>query len=110
MLADAQGLNFSVYDESFFIAFDFVKDDPIKLSAAPHGCSATVGVPENELKHLQALNKAFGGQPTAGNANAGRAPATRRPSRSAARNHEPRNSRCHAAAAADRLDTARING
>jgi ABC-type uncharacterized transport system substrate-binding protein len=71
VLADAQGLNFSVYDESFFIAFDFVKSDPIKLSAAPHGCSATVGVPENELKDLQALNQAFGGQATAGDANAG---------------------------------------
>ncbi len=71
MLADAHGLNFSVYDESFFIAFDFVKTDPVKLSAAPHGCSATVGVPENELQDLQALNQAFGGQMTAGNANQG---------------------------------------
>lgn len=71
VLAEAQGLNFSVYDESFFIAFDFVKTDPVKLSSAPHGCSATVGVPENELQDLQALNQAFGGQMTAGNANQG---------------------------------------
>jgi ABC-type uncharacterized transport system substrate-binding protein len=71
VLADAQGLNFAIYDESFFIAFDFVKTDPVKLSSAPEGCSVTVGVPENEVADLQALNQAFGGQATAGDANMG---------------------------------------
>jgi ABC-type uncharacterized transport system substrate-binding protein len=72
VLADAEGFNFSVYDESFFIAFDFAKDNPVKLGAgAPHGCTASVGVPEKDVQQLQDLNKAFGGQLTAGNANAG---------------------------------------
>jgi ABC-type uncharacterized transport system substrate-binding protein len=71
-LADAEGFNFSVYDETFFIAFDFAKDNPIKLGAgAPAGCTASVGVPEKDLQQLQDLNKAFGGQLTAGNANQG---------------------------------------
>lgn len=70
--ADAPDFNFAVFDESFFIAFDFGKDNPIKLSAgAPQGCSANIGIPENELEQLQALNDSFGGQLTAGDANAG---------------------------------------
>ena len=72
MLADAEGFNFSVYDETFFIAFDFAKDNPVKLGeGAPQGCTATVGVPEKDVQQLQDLNKAFGGQLTAGNANMG---------------------------------------
>lgn len=72
VLADAQGFNFSVFDETFFIAFDFGKDAPVKLSAgAPTGCSVDIGIPENELEQLQALNESFGGQLTQGNANMG---------------------------------------
>jgi ABC-type uncharacterized transport system substrate-binding protein len=72
VLADAPNFNFSVFDESFFIAFDFGKDNPVKLSAgAPAGCSAQIGIPENELEQLKALNESFGGQLTAGDANAG---------------------------------------
>lgn len=72
VLADAKDFNFSVFDESFFIAFDFGKDNPVKLSAgAPAGCSANVGIPQNELEQLQSLNESFGGQLTAGDANAG---------------------------------------
>jgi ABC-type uncharacterized transport system substrate-binding protein len=72
VLADAPDFNFAVFDESFFIAFDFGKDNPVKLSAgAPQGCSANIGIPQNELEQLQALNKSFGGQLTAGDANAG---------------------------------------
>jgi ABC-type uncharacterized transport system substrate-binding protein len=72
VLADAKDFNFSVFAESFFIAFDFGKDDPVKLSAgAPAGCSANVGIPQNELEQLQSLNESFGGQLTAGDANAG---------------------------------------
>lgn len=70
--ADAKGLNFSVYDESFFIAFDFVKDNPVKIGGtAPPGCHAKVAVPEKDVEQLQALSKAFGGATTAGTANAG---------------------------------------
>lgn len=72
VLADAEGFNFSVFDESFFIAFDFAKENPVLLGeGAPQGCVASVGVPEKDLQQLQDLNKAFGGQLTAGNANQG---------------------------------------
>lgn len=72
VMADAEGFNFSVFDESFFIAFDFGEDEPVKLSAgAPEGCAANIGTPENELVELRALNDAFGGALTAGDANAG---------------------------------------
>jgi len=72
VLADAPDFNFAVFDESFFIAFDFGKDNPVKLSAgAPHGCSANIGIPENELEQLQALNNSFGGALTTGDQNAG---------------------------------------
>jgi ABC-type uncharacterized transport system substrate-binding protein len=72
VLADATGFNFSVFDETFFIAFDFEKNAPVKLSAgAPSGCSVDIAIPENELEQLQALNKSFGGQLTQGNANMG---------------------------------------
>lgn len=70
--ADAPDFNFAVFDETFFIAFDFSKDNPVKLSeGAPAGCHVNVGIPQNELDQLQALNDSFGGQLTAGDANAG---------------------------------------
>lgn len=72
VMADAQGFSFSVFDESFFIAFDFGEENPVKLSAgAPEGCSANVGVPENELIEFKALNEAFGGALSEGDNNAG---------------------------------------
>jgi ABC-type uncharacterized transport system substrate-binding protein len=71
VLADAEGLKFAVYDDSFFIAFDLVEKDPVKLAGAPDGCAANVEVPKEDLDQLQALNDAFGGQLTAGNANQG---------------------------------------
>ncbi len=70
--ADAKGFTFQVYDETFFIAFDFAKDSPVTLgSGAPTGCAASLGVPQKDLEQLQSLNQAFGGQMTAGNANMG---------------------------------------
>jgi len=71
VLADASDFNFSVFDESFFIAFDFQKDNPIKLTGAPEGCQANIGIPQNELEQLKALNESFGGQLTAGDQNSG---------------------------------------
>lgn len=72
VLAEAPDFNFAVFDESFFIAFDFGKDNPVKLSAgAPQGCQVNIGIPESELAQLQKLNDSFGGQLTAGDANAG---------------------------------------
>lgn len=71
ILAEAEGLSFSVFDGTFFIAFDLIEKDPVKLVGAPDGCAATVAVPQDDLDQLQALNDAFGGQMTAGNANQG---------------------------------------
>jgi ABC-type uncharacterized transport system substrate-binding protein len=72
VLAEAEGFNFAVYDESFFIAFDLAKDTPVRLSeGAPEGCTAQIGGSEKDLEELQRLNDAFGGQLTAGNANQG---------------------------------------
>lgn len=72
VLAEAPDFNFAVFDESFFIAFDFDTKDPVKLSAgAPEGCSANIGIPQNELDQLKALNESFGGQLTTGDANEG---------------------------------------
>lgn len=72
VLADAPDFNFAVFDETFFIAFDFGADNPVKLSAgAPQNCHANIGIPENELAELQKLNESFGGQLTAGDQNMG---------------------------------------
>lgn len=69
--ADQEGLNFAVFDESFFIAFEFDKEKPVTLAGAPEGCHADVGIPANELTQLKDLNDAFGGQLAAGDQNAG---------------------------------------
>lgn len=71
VLAEAEGMSFAVFDETFFIAFDLIEKDPVKLVGAPDGCAATVAVPQDDLDQLQALNDAFGGKMTAGNANEG---------------------------------------
>ena len=60
--ADSPDFQFSVYDPSFFIAFDFAKDAPVKLGAhAPANCSAAVQEPpqDDTTSDLQQLNKAF---------------------------------------------------
>ncbi len=70
--ASTEGFEFAVYDQTFFIAFDLAKDNPVRLSqGAPAGCTATVGQSDKDLADLQRLNEAFGGQMTAGNANEG---------------------------------------
>jgi ABC-type uncharacterized transport system substrate-binding protein len=70
--AETEGFEFAVYDQTFFIAFDLAKENPVRLSeGAPAGCSATVGHADKDLADLQRLNDAFGGQMTAGDANEG---------------------------------------
>jgi len=60
VLAEAPGFTFSVYDPSFFIAFDLAKDDPVKLAAsAPAGCKADVAIPAKEAEDTQRLGEAF---------------------------------------------------
>ena len=57
--ADAPGFNFSIFDASYFIAFDFAEKDPVKLGAhAPPGCKAAIHEP-SEDEDTQKLNDAF---------------------------------------------------
>jgi ABC-type uncharacterized transport system substrate-binding protein len=70
VLAEAEGFNFSVYDPSFFIWFDLVKDRPVRLAdGAPQGCKAEVGTPGKDGAQMQQLGEAFFSQ--AGGANVG---------------------------------------
>ncbi len=58
--ADAAGFAFSVADPSYFIAFDFAKNDPIKLGpGVPPGCAATISDPSENDADAQKLNQAF---------------------------------------------------
>jgi ABC-type uncharacterized transport system substrate-binding protein len=46
VLMEAKGLTVSVYDPTYFIAFEMAKTDPVKLAeGAPKGCVAKAGVP-----------------------------------------------------------------
>jgi ABC-type uncharacterized transport system substrate-binding protein len=47
MTANGPALTLSIYDPSFFIAFDPAKSDAIKLAGAPPDCSATFNDPLN---------------------------------------------------------------
>jgi ABC-type uncharacterized transport system substrate-binding protein len=64
VVADAAGFTFSIYDPSYFIAFEPEKTDPVKLAAsAPKGCKIGFVEPKtdaqtDELK-AQLLNDAF---------------------------------------------------
>lgn len=60
VLAEAPGFTFSVYDPSFFIAFDLAKDNPVNLAAgAPAGCKANVATPAKDAAEAQRLSEAF---------------------------------------------------
>jgi ABC-type uncharacterized transport system substrate-binding protein len=48
VLAEAEGFSFSVADPSFFIWFDFARDNPIKLAGAPGGCKSAISTPKQE--------------------------------------------------------------
>lgn len=41
--AEAKGFQFAVYDPSYFIAFEFAKDNAITLAGAPAGCKVVMG-------------------------------------------------------------------
>lgn len=60
VLAEADGFSFSVYDPSFFIAFDLAKDNPIRLAEqAPQGCTAEIGIPKSDQIDLSRLGESF---------------------------------------------------
>lgn len=61
VLAEAEGLNFSIYDPSYFIAFEPEKTDALKLASAPEGCTAQFVDPATEKNSEDAkkLGEAF---------------------------------------------------
>lgn len=61
LAATTPGFSFSIYDPSFYIAFDFAKDKPVKLGAgAPAGCSLDMD-PGPADADAQNLANAFAG-------------------------------------------------
>jgi ABC-type uncharacterized transport system substrate-binding protein len=57
--ADASGLTFAVYDETFYIALTYADASAVKLSeGAPAGCAATLIEPKPE-EDAQKLSEAF---------------------------------------------------
>ncbi len=55
-----EGFSFAVYDDSFYIAFDLAKNDPIRLGqGAPRGCAVSVAVPDEEAAEAKLLTESF---------------------------------------------------
>lgn len=65
VLTEAKGFSFSIYDPSFFIAFELAKTDrPVQLgSGTPQGCSLRIGERESTQRGTAALDglSALGG-------------------------------------------------
>lgn len=61
VLAEAEGLSFSIYDPSFFIAFEPEKTDALKLASAPEGCTASFVDPaaDKNAEDAKKLGEAF---------------------------------------------------
>jgi len=63
VLADAKGFGVQITDPGFFIAFDFAKDDPVKLGAgAPAGCKPIFVTAEKDAADAKKLEDAFSQQ------------------------------------------------
>ena len=61
--ATGKGFAVSIYDSSFFIAFELIAKDPVKLGdGAPKGCKLAVGVPPAEAEQTKQLSGAFSQQ------------------------------------------------
>jgi ABC-type uncharacterized transport system substrate-binding protein len=57
--ATSPGFSFSIYDPTYFIAFDFAKEAPLKLGAgAPQGCAINVKNPMSDAE-AKSLADAF---------------------------------------------------
>lgn len=69
--AGATDFTFSVYDPSFFIAFEPAKDNAFSVVNAPAGCKAVTVVSEKEKAERERMKAAFGTAFTAGDANMG---------------------------------------
>lgn len=59
VLAEADGFSFSVYDPTYFIAYEFAKEQPVALGpGAPQGCAASLSNKEGQ-DDAEALNQAL---------------------------------------------------
>lgn len=59
VLAEAEGFNFATYDPSFFIWFDLVERNPVRLAdGAPPGCKVHVTAPRQGESQVQQLGEA----------------------------------------------------
>lgn len=59
VLAEADGFSFSVYDPTYFIAYEFAKEQPVALGpGAPQGCVASLSAKEGQ-DDAEALNQAL---------------------------------------------------
>jgi ABC-type uncharacterized transport system substrate-binding protein len=43
----AKGFSLAIYDQEYFVAFDFLKDIPVTLRGAPPSCEATYHPPQD---------------------------------------------------------------
>ena len=60
VLTDAKGFGFQLTDPGYFIAFDYVKDDPIKLgTGAPAGCKPVLAASSKDAADAQKLAESF---------------------------------------------------
>lgn len=67
VLADAKGFGFQVTDPGYFIAFDYVKEDPVKLGeGAPAGCKPVLATAAKDAADAQKLSDSFFAQMGAG--------------------------------------------
>ncbi|MFD1703051.1 DUF1007 family protein [Methylopila henanensis] len=58
--AKGAALKVEVYDPTYFVAFEFAKDDPAKLVSAPDGCALDVARPkEPDAAASQKLSESF---------------------------------------------------
>ncbi len=54
--ARVKDFTFAVYDPTFYVDFEFAKDNPVRLSAAPARCKPVIKVPDpNKIKPGQVL-------------------------------------------------------
>jgi ABC-type uncharacterized transport system substrate-binding protein len=60
VLTEAKAFGFSVQDPTYFIAFDFAKEDPVKLAAEiAKTCKVAFGAPAAQSGQASALNESF---------------------------------------------------
>lgn len=60
VLAGAPGFTLQIFDPSYYIAFNFMKERPVALSGKPpNGCKVDLSVPADEAEDAKRLGDAF---------------------------------------------------